>query len=188
MTEYVYKDYKIRIEEIGSETSNSVDVLPYDKVLEVEEDWEFNRCFLHTVQRAGDLKRVLLNAPYYTPSELFAALHPNGLFMMMNDVLGIFNPATLEIEQITEIDPIAPMIALYTYKDDYILYGEMEIYRVTGDMKVLWEFWGRDIFVRCNGDQQAFVMKPDRICIYDFEENYYEIDYDGNKIKDIPAR
>lgn len=34
------------------------------------------------------------------------------------------------------------------------------------------------------GKSLAFEMKSDRICLYDFEDNYYEIDYDGNVIKD----
>lgn len=47
-----------------------------------------------------------------------------------------------------------------------------------------WSFSGRDIFVRYMGEEPAFEMKSDRICLYDFEDNYYEIDYDGNVIKD----
>ena len=38
--------------------------------------------------------------------------------------------------------------------------------------------------MRYMGEEPAFEMKSDRICLYDFEDNYYEIDYDGNVIKD----
>ncbi|MDE7205768.1 MAG: hypothetical protein K2N90_01155 [Lachnospiraceae bacterium] len=38
--------------------------------------------------------------------------------------------------------------------------------------------------MRYMGEEPAFEMKRDRICLYDFEDNDYEIDYDGNVIKD----
>ncbi|MDE5737188.1 MAG: hypothetical protein K2H93_02355, partial [Oscillospiraceae bacterium] len=67
-----------------------------------------------------------------------------------------------------------------------ILYGEYIIYRIAKDLSIKWEFSGRDIFVRYEGNAPAFIMKKDRICLYDFEDNYYEIDYNGKLILDKP--
>ena len=38
-----------------------------------------------------------------------------------------------------------------------------------------------DIFVSIT-NKTAFEIKTDRICLYDFYDNYYEIDFDGNMI------
>ena len=62
----------------------------------------------------------------------------------------------------------------------------MEIYRISSDLEVVWQFSARDIFVRYQGEEPAFEMKQDRICLIDFLDNYYEIDYDGNVLLDKP--
>lgn len=188
ITEYLFNEYKVRIEEIGSGLSAPVDIDKYDKYLNIEEDHEFNRCFLITVQHFGELQTVFLSAPYYTPSDAFVAPNKDGLLFAMNEIIGVFDPRTLDFEIKAEIEMLGTLIAVYPYKNDYILYGELEIYRVSESMEILWDFSGRDIFVKCYGDQPTFQMKEDRICLYDFEDNYYEISYDGKIIADIPAK
>lgn len=187
ITEYLFKEYKIQIEEVGRGISAHADIDKYDKFLNVEENHEFNRCFLITVQHLGELQTVFLSAPYYT-TDSFVAPHPNGLLFVMNEIIGVFDPRTLEMEIKAELDLPGTMIAVYPYKNDYIFYGEMEICRLSEDMDIVWSFYGRDIFVKCNGKQSAFQMKEDRICLWDFEDNYYEISYNGEVIADIPAK
>ena len=46
----------------------------------------------------------------------------------------------------------------------------------------LWAFSGKDIFASVFGKLQ-FEIKDELICLYDFEDNYYEIDFEGNSIK-----
>lgn len=58
----------------------------------------------------------------------------------------------------------------------------MNIYRISKDLDIKWNFSGRDIWVRYAGTEPAFEMKEDKICLYDFMDNYYELDYDGNLI------
>ena len=38
-----------------------------------------------------------------------------------------------------------------------------------------------DIFVSIT-DKTPFEIKSDRICLYDFEDNYYEIDFNGKEL------
>ena len=127
------------------------------------------------------IKYVLLIVSAHTliDSHSCIALHDNGLFMMLNSVLCVFNPETLDIDQQTKIDPWGTMFDVYPYKNDYILYGETDFYRVSSCLDIMWRFSARDIFVRYRGDEPAFEMKEDRICIYDFLDDYFEIDYDG---------
>ncbi len=85
------------------------------------------------------------------------------------------------------IDPMGTMFEAHAFGEDFILYGETDIYRVDNDLNIKWRFSARDIFVRQSGREPAFQMKEDRICLYDFWENYYEIDYDGNLLLDVPS-
>ena len=73
----------------------------------------------------------------------------------------------------------------FAYEKEFILYGEVEIYRVDKNLNVLWEFSGKDVYVKKSGGEPAFQMKDDRICLYDFSDNYYEIDYEGNILMEI---
>ena len=45
----------------------------------------------------------------------------------------------------------------------------------------MWKLSGLDIFVSVSV-MNAFELCEDSIKLYDFEDNFYEIDYDGNKI------
>ena len=67
-------------------------------------------------------------------------------------------------------------------KMGYLIYGEIEILMLDFDFNLMWKFSGKDIFVSVTG-KKAFELCEDSIKLYDFEDNFYEIDYDGNKIE-----
>ena len=178
MKTIIYDDYEIRICGAPPYHPDSADNKAYDNVIFVT-DGDYNKQFEIHVEHMGTEKIVLLVASGHTPEESFVALHRDGLLLMLNETLCIFNPEALDIVKQTRIDPMGTMFEIHPYKSDYILYGELEIYRVSSDLNVLWCFGARDIFVRYQGDEPAFLMKEDRICLYDWLGYYYEIDYDG---------
>lgn len=45
-----------------------------------------------------------------------------------------------------------------------------------------WSFSGKDIFVSLT-EKNCFEPKENSICLYDFEDHYYEIDYNGKLIQ-----
>ncbi|MDE6780403.1 MAG: hypothetical protein K2J40_02960 [Ruminococcus sp.] len=183
MQTYSYKDYEIRIMQAPPYSFNSVDNKPYNKVIVIENS-EYKRGFEIEIERFGEVQTVLIISSYHTPENSFTALHKDGLFMMLNEVLCVFNPETLSVDRQTKINPMGTMFEVHTYSKDYILYGEMDIYRISEDLSVKWDFSGRDIFVNYQVNEPAFKMTSDRICLYDFEDNYYEIDYNGYVITD----
>ena len=76
--------------------------------------------------------------------------------------------------------------AIYKVPKGYILYGEVDIVGLSNDFKREWEFSGYDIWASVTG-KNPFEICKDRIRLYDFCDNYYEIDFDGRIIRDIPA-
>ncbi len=76
---------------------------------------------------------------------------------------------------------------LYSTPDGYFIHGELEVARYDKDFNKKWGFSGRDIFVSPN-NKQAFQLLEDRVCLYDFEDNYYELDYNGNQLLDLPHK
>lgn len=122
-----------------------------------------------------------------TPGHCAAPMGSNVLFIF-NDNACIINPKTTEIGKRHRLNVVGQIWAVYSYKDDYILQGELTIYRMNKALDLIWGYSAQDIFVRRNGKEPAFDMKSDRICLYDWLDNYYEIDYDGNEQMYLPSK
>lgn len=81
-----------------------------------------------------------------------------------------------------EFDCIGCNFAIYKLENGYIVYGEIEITMLDLDFIKKWSFSGKDIFVSVSR-KKSFEIRNNTICIYDFEDNYYEIDFNGNLIR-----
>ena len=60
-----------------------------------------------------------------------------------------------------------------------MIYGEIEIIKLDNNFNIVWKFSGKDIFVSVSG-KNAFEFTAGSIKLYDFEDNFYELDFDGN--------
>ncbi len=78
-------------------------------------------------------------------------------------------------------DMFGSVFSLNKFGDDYIVHGEIEIARYDSDFNKIWSFSGRDIFTSITG-KTAFEMSETSIKLYDFQDNYYEIDYNGKEV------
>jgi len=129
-------------------------------------------------------KKIVLTVSLYTPQNDFAFLEDSELYLFLNDTVCVYNLQSGDITKQKKIDISGSLFSVYKYQKDFILYCEVDIIRMNRNLDVIWDFMARDIFVRQQGTEPAFVMKVDRIQLYDFLNNYYEIDYDGRIIKD----
>ena len=68
-----------------------------------------------------------------------------------------------------------------------IIHGEMEITMLDNEFNKMWSFMGKDIFASVSG-KEPFEICKDRIKLYDFEDNYYEIDFCGKCINCFESR
>ncbi len=72
---------------------------------------------------------------------------------------------------------------LYKLQNDYIIYGECQITRITCDGQIKWQFDGDDIFVSLY-DDKVFKLEKDHIKLTDFGRTKYNIDFDGKLMKE----
>ena len=98
----------------------------------------------------------MLVVPYYTIVDNCALPAGDRLFLMLNDLLCLFNLESLDIYKQQKLDTIGMMIAPFPYKQDFILYGELDVFRVTNELSIQWQFSGKDIFVSRDDDTAAF--------------------------------
>ena len=49
---------------------------------------------------------------------------------------------------------------------------------------LIWQFWGKDIFAS-SIRKETFILCENSIKLYDFDNNFYELDFDGKIVKEI---
>ena len=113
-----------------------------------------------------------------------AVLENEILSVLMNNVIIRINVLNGELVQRINTDLYGCGFGFYRARDGYVIYGQIEIMMLDDELKKKWSFSGDDIFVSITG-KNPFQMFEDHISLYDFNDHYYEIDYDGILIKEL---
>ncbi len=87
----------------------------------------------------------------------------------------------LQLNWKKRFDP-ATCFAIYPFKDDYIIHGELQISRIDKDGNEKWTFGARDIFVTPNGED-ALEIQTDKIKLRDWDGYEYLLNEDGQEIR-----
>lgn len=117
----------------------------------------------------------------YTYDSDCAILENDILTILQDNMITQINITDASIIRIIMLDCFGCNFAIYKVKKGYIIYGEIEITMLDFDFKKQWSFAGKDIFASISG-KEPFTIHENSICLYDFEDNYYEIDFDGKQI------
>ena len=182
---YLFNDkWEVDISGVDYDPDSADNAVRPDEFIKVSDDHSktllLNICDNgHTVE-----KHIALEVSFYTPSDEFAFIEGDSLFLFLNDIICELDLQTGKVINEKELNLTGTLFSVHRYHQDYIMYCETDIIRITRSLEVVWDFGARDIFVRYHGDEPAFEMMPDRIRLYDFSDNYYEIDYDGKVIRD----
>ena len=91
---------------------------------------------------------------------------------------------SLELKWQKEIDAFTNF-SIYKIEEDFIVHGELEIFRITKKGEIIWKYGGRDIWVNTE-DKPEIKIENNTIRLFDFESNEYVLDFNGNLIKDNP--
>lgn len=75
--------------------------------------------------------------------------------------------------------------SIHKLKNDFIIRGELLIFRISKEGEIIWSFGGRDIWFNPEGYNEL-TIEENAIRLFDFDSNEYVIDFDGNQIEDIP--
>ncbi len=147
-------------------------------------------------KRRGDMYKVLhlsvkgvrnvdiaLIGDYYTYPEDCAILEDDILTVLQNDYITLIDLKSVRIIVCYELDVFGTTFSIYRMSDGYLIYGEIEIIKLDNEFNVAWKFSGRDIFVSISG-KNAFEIAEQSIKLYDFKDNFYEIDFDGKLINE----
>lgn len=84
------------------------------------ENEDFTKTISVQVKTDCYTKEVALIVPYYTDSNGCALPAGECLFLMLNDILFLFELSTLKIKKQNKLDSIGTMFEAYSYKQDFI--------------------------------------------------------------------
>jgi len=171
-------DKDVKIYECNSINKSSNDNLSYKKHIVLSDD-EMSKSICIEIADGVDNTKVIIDTPPFTNTACCSFQYDNKLVLILDYILCIFDINKLEITNKIETE-ISDVFGVYRYNDDLIIHTEMIIYRIDKDLNFKWDYTGKDIFVAYDDNKYAFEMKEDKICLYDFLDDYYEIDYDGN--------
>ena len=120
---------------------------------------------------------------YYSTDRNCALLENDVLTLLCNDAVVQLDLTSISLRSCRKLDTLGCNFGIYKVTDGYIIHGETEIEKLDEGLNKLWEFSGIDIFVSVTG-REAFSLGENSIQLYDFEDNFYEMDLQGNLIRE----
>lgn len=130
--------------------------------------------------------KVALIGGAYSFVEDCAIIKNDTLIILQNETVLLIDLPSGKLVNYINIDTFGCNFAIYEIASGYIVYGEIEILKLSFKFDVEWRFSARDIFVTVD-DTPPFIICDKSIKLHDFNNNYYEIDFEGKLINENKA-
>lgn len=167
-------------------TIDSMDNKFYDIELNLShiEHNDFYKVFSITIDLFYKQFHIALVGDYYSYEADCAVLDDEILTILQNNTITQLSIVDGSVLLFKRFECFGLNFGIYKIKQGYIIYGEIEITMLDFEFNERWKFLGKDIFVSVSG-KTAFQLCEKTVKLYDFEDNFYEIDFDGTLISDI---
>lgn len=175
-------NYKVHIHLDDTYTIDSTDNLYYDMILNLQNLCKNDVIKVMRIQIDSRLetKYIAFIGSFYCYDFDCALLENHILTILQDNVVTQLDLNHYSVIKSVVFDSnIGCHFAIYKCFKGYIIYGELEIMMLDFNLKKKWSFTGQDIFVTQN-DHQPFQIKNEMIQLYDWNNHYYELDFDGN--------
>ena len=123
----------------------------------------------------NECKKIALIGDKYSYAEDCAILDNNILNILQNKLIIQLDINTGNILRTIKLNNSWINFGILKYKENYIIYGEIEITMLNREFEEKWRHNCPDIL-------KDIKINDDRIHLYYFEGDYEELDYGGNKI------
>lgn len=146
------------------------------------------KVFFVTVKTNNKTTNYALVGDSYSCEENCAVLNNETLTVLQDSLITQINLSNQSVRQqdIQKLikDEVGCYFGIFICSAGYVIYGEINVVMLDSQLNLLWSFSGSDIFVSQDNSKKAFEIYDGRIKLYDWNENYYELDFDGNLIKE----
>ncbi|MCL2321739.1 MAG: hypothetical protein FWC47_06480 [Oscillospiraceae bacterium] len=175
--------FKLRIVKDDSFKINSTDNLPYDIILNPNnfQSTDYYKAFYISIEKENIKKQIALIGSLFGADECVAILDSNDLIVIMNTSIIVINCYTLTIKKHVLLPENGIYFSIERYCDGYIVYGELDVVKLSKDLEIDWSFAGFDIFITNNGSI-PFLIEGENILLTDWMGNKYKLDKFGHNI------
>lgn len=179
-----FKEYTVEIvDDAGYSLGSTDNSYTYNRVYSENSEYPKSK---HGIRITKDSQTVA--SAIICESGGATGVHDNS-FVITGDVLYIccsnavysFKLPALTLTWKKKLDA-ATCFAIYPFKDDFIIHGELEVKRIDKEGKIKWEFSANDIFVTQDGGE-AVKFVGDKIELTDWNGDRYLLNEDGRLSK-----
>lgn len=187
-----YENYEIEIREESNYTFNSTDNLrQFEKVYfegKNHEDrfYPNNKYSVIVYQDAEEISSAVIceiGGKTSITGKTFV-IDGDKIWICIGDKVYCLTIPKLELVWCKKLDYVT-VFSINKLENDFIIHGELEIKRITKSGEIVWYFSGRDIWINMEGKTELQI-ENDRIKLFDFESNEYNINFNGKLIEDQP--
>lgn len=143
---------------------------------------DFYKAFDIEIDRFSDKIRIALIGDFFSCCTDCAILEGDVLTVLQNHTITRISIYDGKQIMCKKLECIGSAFGIYSVESGYVVYGETEITMLDFQLNYKWSFSGRDIFVSGSG-KKSFSISEKLIRLYDFEDNYYEVDFNGRLIR-----
>ncbi|AJA47002.1 hypothetical protein CPAST_c09020 [Clostridium pasteurianum DSM 525 = ATCC 6013] len=177
------KDFQIEITKDTQYTLFSTDNKFYNHIIQME---KYNRndfvcvycIFVHSL--TADYSVAIIGRAYGNVKNC-AVLENNIIIILIDNYVVFFDLIDEKLEKKIRVLDFGTGIEIYPFDDGYIVNGEIDIIKVDKSGSKIWNFSGRDIWVRPNGESSINILR-DRLLLTDFEGYTYHLNKLGKLI------
>ena len=177
--------YKINISKDETFTIDSTDNKPYDIILNplnIKRS-DYYKAISISIETASNQTNLVMVGSICGSVEDIAILEGSTLIVLMDTRITAIDCETLAIKSSNDISDFGIYFSLHRFYDGYIVYGELDIIKLSIELKPEWSFYGEDIFVSLDGRRCPFSIKGDTIALIDWNGKEYIIDKFGKQLK-----
>lgn len=186
MMKIQYEDYELIILNEPFYKVNSLDNIREYK-LEYKGEGQTKQVSKHGIRIRNKITNTEISSAIICESGGATIIHDNS-FIIRNSQIYIcvcnkvycLKLPSLEIEWIKQLDDITNY-SINSFKNDFIIHGELEIIRLNQNGDIVWRFGGKDIFVSETG-KNNFCIDKSLIEVKDWKGNKYIINEYGQEI------
>lgn len=142
---------------------------------------KFSKSHIITVDNGERVSKITLVGDMFLYDENCAVLENSVLTVLQNDMLVQIDLNTCQVIKQKPIEEFGGNFQLHLTPVGYLVYGESAIATYDKLLNQIWSFSGKDIFAVASGEQ-AFKIGINTIQLYDFEGNFYELNFNGKLV------
>lgn len=183
-----FKNYKIEIVDDSNYTFNSADNITsydleyFDGITNTDRAYSTSQFGIKITQDGNKLASAIIceiGSPTTRTAKSFV-LTNNSILICCSDKIYSLSLPDLQLNWKKRFDP-ATCFAIHSFKDDFIVHGELRITRIDKEGNEKWTFGARDIFVSPDG-KDTLELQTDKIKLRDWEGYEYLLNEDGQEI------